>query len=82
MSTGPTATWPANTTERLRRRWSGASSSRPMARAASAATIPPWGTTTSIHTSLISAVNRPGWPATGVISRSSQPVVPTAGEPT
>jgi hypothetical protein len=42
--TGPAGTSAAKTVERVRSRWSGRSSSRAMAEAASAAMIPPWGT--------------------------------------
>ena len=44
-------TCPANTTDMVRSRWAGSSRVAAIARSAIAAMTPPWGTTTSIHSS-------------------------------
>ena len=56
ISTGPAATWPANSTVIVRSDCVASPSSRSIARTASAATMPPWGTTASSQEGEIDAV--------------------------
>ena len=76
--TGPTATLPAKTAVTVRGVCVGSPSSSAIARTASAATIPPWGTTASIHGSEIVDSKHPGRDGTDATSRSAHGVAPTA----
>ncbi len=55
MSSGPGATWAANTVVTERSACSGWASSAVMARRARALTMPPWGSTGAFHPSLMVA---------------------------